>query len=74
MKGDVYHNFVELKMHETLNKDYIISISDVGSPVTIIAPHGGKIEPRTSDLTRLIAEENYNYYDKKENSKAPGHS
>ena len=35
---------------------------DVGSKITIIAPHGGKIEPRTSDIAIYIAAETYNYY------------
>ena len=35
---------------------------DVGSKITIIAPHGGKIEPRTSDIAIQIAAEKYNYY------------
>ena len=30
--------------------------------MTIIAPHGGKIEPRTSDLARRIAGDDYNFY------------
>lgn len=62
MKDDAYNNFAELKMHEWLNKDYKISFSDVGSPITVIAPHGGKIEPKTSDLTKRIAGKKYNYY------------
>ena len=42
--------------------DYTISISDLGSAVTIIAPHGGKIEPRTSYITRNIARHMFNCY------------
>ena len=62
MPNDKYNSFAELVRHEEVNKDYRISISNVGSPITIIAPHGGKIEPRTSDLTKMIAKRNYNYY------------
>ena len=59
---DTYKNYGELKVHEEIEKDYKISISNVGSQTTIIAPHGGKIEPRTSDIAKHIATEKYNYY------------
>jgi phage replication-related protein YjqB (UPF0714/DUF867 family) len=62
MSHDTYSCFAELKNHETQNKDYKISISDVGSGITIIAPHGGKIEPGTSDIAKKIARERFNYY------------
>lgn len=62
MSADTYNSFNDLKTHEELNKDYKISIRDVGSPITIIAPHGGKIEPRTSDIAKNIAKINYNCY------------
>ncbi|MBC8441114.1 MAG: poly-gamma-glutamate hydrolase family protein [Deltaproteobacteria bacterium] len=39
-----------------------IRIQDLGSNITIIAPHGGLIEPRTSLITELIAGDIYNYY------------
>ena len=62
MADDTYGSFDDLKQNETLDTDYIISISDVGSPVTIIAPHGGKIEPRTAYIARNIARDKFNYY------------
>jgi phage replication-related protein YjqB (UPF0714/DUF867 family) len=62
MAKDRYSSFDDLKHHETLGKDYTLSFRDAGSRVTIIAPHGGKIEPRTSDLARQIAGDNYNFY------------
>jgi len=62
MAKDRYSSFVELQDHETLDEDYTLSFRDAGSRVTIIAPHGGKIEPRTSDLVRRIAGEDYNFY------------
>jgi len=62
MARDIYSCFAELENHEEQNKDYKISISDVGSTITIIAPHGGKIEPGTSDIARKIAAERYNCY------------
>ena len=62
MARDTYGCFAELQKHEEQNIDYKISISDVGSAITIIAPHGGKIEPRTSDIARKIAANSYNCY------------
>ena len=62
MTKDKYSSFDELQRHERQEEDYAISLRDVGSRITIIAPHGGKIEPRTSDLARHIAGENYNFY------------
>ena len=62
MTHDKYSSFEELQRHETLDKDFTLSFRNAGSRVTIIAPHGGKIEPRTSDLTKRIAGENYNFY------------
>ena len=62
MANDKYSCFDELQRHETLGRDYTLTVRDAGSRVTIIAPHGGKIEPRTSDLVRKIAGEIYNYY------------
>ncbi len=62
MAGDTYSGFDALMDSEAPDQDYRISIQDVGSPVTIIAPHGGKIEPRTSDLAKTIAKDDYNCY------------
>ena len=62
MAHDTYSCFAELKNHEERNKDFKISISDVGSGITIIAPHGGKIEPGTSDIARKIATQRFNCY------------
>lgn len=62
MAKDRYSNFDQLRKHETLDKDYRISTSDLGSDITIIAPHGGKIEPRTSEIAREVAKGRYNFY------------
>ena len=62
MARDTYSCFAELDNHEERNKDYKISAIEVGSGITIIAPHGGKIEPGTSDIARRIASQRFNYY------------
>ena len=62
MTRDLYCNFNELRNNERRDKDYRLYISDVGSAITIIAPHGGRIEPGTSEIARKIAAERYNCY------------
>jgi phage replication-related protein YjqB (UPF0714/DUF867 family) len=62
MAKDRYTTFKELVKHEKVDTDYQIAISDVGSAVTIVAPHGGKIEPGTSEIARRIASDKYNCY------------
>lgn len=59
---DKYSDFKALAAGETLNQDYTIQIQDLGSDTTIVAPHGGLIEPGTSLITKLIAGGTYNYY------------
>ena len=58
----LYNSFAALARHERLKTDYRILVGDVGSDISIIAPHGGKIEPKTSDITRMIAGRKFNYY------------
>ncbi|MCP4626670.1 MAG: poly-gamma-glutamate hydrolase family protein [bacterium] len=62
MAKDTYNNFKDLKQKEKRNQDYGISICNIGSPVTIIAPHGGKIEPQTSYIANRIAGDKFNFY------------
>ncbi len=56
---DTYHCYRELQRCETA---FTIELCDRGSPVTILAPHGGRIEPHTTDIARLIAGDDFNYY------------
>jgi phage replication-related protein YjqB (UPF0714/DUF867 family) len=59
---DTYSNFKELSFKEKRNKDFVIATCNTGSPVTIIAPHGGRIEPRTSYIASRIAGDKFNFY------------
>ena len=54
-----YQSFRELKAHE---RDYFIEVINRLSPITIIAPHGGNIEPHTSEIARMIAGNQYNLF------------
>lgn len=62
MTKDTYSIFTELRQREVIDVDYRISICDRGSTVTVLAPHGGKIEPKTSYIARKIAENKFNFY------------
>jgi phage replication-related protein YjqB (UPF0714/DUF867 family) len=62
MTTDIYTSFEDLKSHEKANRDYRIWASDVGSSITVMAPHGGRIEPRTSYIARAIARNIFNCY------------
>lgn len=59
---DRYRNFADLAAREQRGRDYRIYLADRGSPVTILAPHGGRIEPGTSAIARKIAGTRYNCY------------
>jgi len=58
---DKYRNFQELKTFELEGQDFRVEIvSREGSQTAVIAPHGGKIEPGTSELALAIAGEDLN--------------
>jgi phage replication-related protein YjqB (UPF0714/DUF867 family) len=60
-KRDKYSNFAELKQAEA-SCAWRISLRRRNSKALIIAPHGGNIEPGTSDLAACIAGDSYNLY------------
>ena len=44
-------------------KDFSVSVSEGSDPrLLVIAPHAGKIEPMTSELSHAVAGENYSLY------------
>lgn len=57
-----YRSFGELKSREVEGKDYQIRFHLRDERVLIMAPHGGKIEPTTSEIAEAIAGENYSLY------------
>lgn len=59
----MYNNYAELKKHETLAIDYQIKVSTKSeSEIAIIAPHGGLIESKTSEIAEAIAGDDFNLY------------
>jgi len=57
-----YASFSALCKHETDGRDYHIRIEDRSSHVAIVAPHGGFIEPGTSEIALEIAGEKFSVY------------
>jgi phage replication-related protein YjqB (UPF0714/DUF867 family) len=60
--GDAYRCFEDLAKHRVENIDFRICVTDRASPVTILAPHGGKIEAGTSEIAASIAGAKYSLY------------
>lgn len=59
---DRYASFYDLARTEVLDEDYAIESSDRQSEVIIVAPHGGWIEPGTTEITKAIADGDLSYY------------
>ena len=59
---DKYSSFAELAVNETVGLDYRIHAKNRGTPVAIIAPHGGRIEPGTLEIAAKIAGDALSFY------------
>ena len=59
---DRYAEFKALEADNELGADYDIRFKDRGSPVVILAPHGGTIEPETAKIAEGIAGEKFSFY------------
>ncbi len=59
---DKYSNFAELTAGEKAGVDYQIHVENRGTPVAIIAPHGGRIEPGTLEIAATIAGDALSFY------------
>jgi phage replication-related protein YjqB (UPF0714/DUF867 family) len=59
--ADKYSTFDELKHTEQAGA-YRVAVRDLGSRVAIVAPHGGGIEPGTSEVSRAIAQDDLSLY------------
>lgn len=62
MKPDRYAGFAELSLREREGIDYQIRSHQRNSAVAITAPHGGKIEPGTSEIAEAVAGERFTFY------------
>lgn len=57
-----YKSFFKLSQREAEGRDYRIKIEWRDSPVLIMAPHGGRIEPTTGVIAKAIAGMDYSFY------------
>ena len=62
MAGDKYGSFDELRRAERDGVDFRIRVMRREASVAIIAPHGGRIEPGTSELAEAIAGDDFSLY------------
>ena len=60
--ADKYKSFSHLAQAETHGEDFCIRVVDRGSNVAVIAPHGGGIEPGTSEIAEAIAGNDLSFY------------
>ncbi|NIZ62343.1 replication protein [Sedimentitalea sp. CY04] len=60
--ADRFQSFKELAARAQLDTDYRIRALDRGSEVVILAPHGGWIEPMTSEIADAIAGSDFSFY------------
>jgi phage replication-related protein YjqB (UPF0714/DUF867 family) len=59
---DKYLDFDHLSRNETSGIDYAISVRRVSDAFAIVAPHGGGIEPGTSEIADAIAGGEFCFY------------
>lgn len=60
--ADNYPNFDALARSETAGVDYRILLRQAGGAFAVVAPHGGGIEPGTSELADAAAGEEHSFY------------
>jgi phage replication-related protein YjqB (UPF0714/DUF867 family) len=60
--ADRYRNFVDLAAHEKEDLDFRIRSNERHGQAVVIAPHGGGIEPGTSELADAIAGADLSFY------------
>ena len=60
--ADKYTSFSHLAEAETHGEDFCIRVVERGSTVAVIAPHGGGIEPGTSEIAEAIAGDDFSFY------------
>ncbi len=58
---DTYFNYDHLSCHERKGIDYRIRCVS-NSDIIILAPHGGGIEPGTTEIAEAIADSQYSFY------------
>jgi phage replication-related protein YjqB (UPF0714/DUF867 family) len=62
MRHGKYSSFVQLSGVEQEGRDYRRVVERRGSDVVILAPHGGEIEPGTSEVAKAVARDDLSLY------------
>ena len=57
-----YRNYKELASREVKDKDYQVRMNLRDEHILVMAPHGGKIEPGTTEIAEAIAGMDYSFY------------
>lgn len=57
-----YKNFEELKQAETEGVDYQVHSREGNSGIAVISPHGGGIEPGTTEIADRVAGDEHSFY------------
>lgn len=58
-----FRSFADLTKHHKQGRDYdIVILKHTASKIAVIAPHGGAIERRTSEIARAIAADDFHLY------------
>lgn len=60
--ADRYSDFAHLAANERLGTDYRIRVHNRSGMVAVIAPHGGRIEPGSSEIAAEIADHDLSFY------------
>jgi phage replication-related protein YjqB (UPF0714/DUF867 family) len=60
--ADTYPNFATLEQHERSGIDYSVLVRRAEPAFAIVAPHGGGIEPGTSEIADAIAVQRWSVY------------
>lgn len=60
--SDAYRSFRELEVAEAEGEAWVLDHEDRGSRVLVMAPHGGWIEPLTTELARAVAGSDFSFY------------
>jgi phage replication-related protein YjqB (UPF0714/DUF867 family) len=59
---DAYRDYRELQKYEEEGRDYAVLVHRRSADFAIMAPHGGEIEPGTSEVAEAIAGNDYSFY------------
>jgi phage replication-related protein YjqB (UPF0714/DUF867 family) len=59
---DTYSDYAEMAAAHREGVDFFVDTADKGSPITVLAIHGGKIEPLSAEIARAIAGDKMNFY------------